>query len=378
MKALEEKLKSPVDIEFASDGRHFFLLQCRPQSYLEGAAPAHIPKNLPKEKILFLANRHISNGTVQDISHIVYVDPENYETLSSQASLLAVGRAVGRLNKLLPRRRFILMGPGRWGSRGDLRLGVKVSYSDISNTAVLVEIARQKGSYLPDLSFGTHFFQDLVEAEIRYLPLYPDEKGALFQEKFFREAPNILPRLLPEFAHLADSLKVIDVAEAAGGRALRVLMNAEADEAVGILVDPKVEPPSPQMPRETEAKKPENHWAWRLDMAQHVASQLDPGRFGVKAVYVIGSVKNATAGPQSDIDLLVHFQGTKKQRQELMLWLEGWSKCMDELNFQKTGYRSGGLLDPHIVTDQDIANKTSYAVKIGAVTDAARPLRLKE
>lgn len=61
-----------------------------------------------------------------------------------------------------------------------------------------------------------------------------------------------------------------------------------------------------------------------------------------------------------------------------MLWLEGWSKCLDEINFHKTGYRSGGLLDAHIVTDEDIANKTSYAIKIGAVTDAARPLRLKE
>ena len=378
MRILEEKLQSPVDIEFASDGRHFFLLQCRPQSHTEVGGPAYIPKDLPKERVVFLANRYISNGSVPDISHIVYVDPESYDSLSSQASFLAIGRAVGRLNKLLPRRRFILMGPGRWGSRGDLKLGVKVSYSDISNTAVLVEIARQKGSFLPDLSFGTHFFQDLVEAEIRYLPLYPDEKGAVFQEKFFREAPNILPRLLPEFADLADTVKVIDVSEASGGMALRVLMNAEADEAVGILVDPKVEPPSPLTPRETEAKRTENHWAWRLEMAEHVASQLDPERFGVKSMYVIGSVKNATAGPQSDIDLLVHFQGSRKQRQELMLWLEGWGKCLDEMNFHKTGYRSGGLLDAHIVTDEDIANKTSYAIKIGAVTDAARPLRLKE
>ena len=67
------------------------------------------------------------------------------------------------------------MGPGRWGSRGDIRLGVPVTYADISNAAVLIEIARQKGGYVPDLSFGTHFFQDLVESNIRYLPLYPDD-----------------------------------------------------------------------------------------------------------------------------------------------------------------------------------------------------------
>jgi hypothetical protein len=285
---------------------------------------------------------------------------------------------VGKLNKSLPRRRFILMGPGRWGSRGDIKLGVKVTYADISNTAVLVEIARKKGNYLPDLSFGTHFFQDLVEADIRYLPLYPDEPAAVFQEPFFSDSPNILPEILPEFSHLAETLKVIDIPGTTGGKVLRILMNADLDEAVGVLVDRAVEPAPRVAAKDAEAKKPSNHWAWRLEMAEHIASQLDGPRFGVKAMYVMGSTKNATAGPQSDIDLLVHFRGTKKQRQELMLWLQGWSLCLDEMNFQKTGCRSGGLLDVHIVTDDDVAKGAGHAARIGAVTDAARPLRLRD
>ena len=377
MQILEDKLQSPIDIEFASDGRHLYLLQCRPQSYQKGANPARIPKDLPKDRIIFLANRFVSNGSLPDITHVVYVDPERYESLSSQAAFLSVGRAVGRLNKLLPWRRFILMGPGRWGSRGDIKLGVKVSYSDISNTAALVEIARKKGNALPDLSFGTHFFQDLVEAEIRYLPLYADEPGTLFQENFLRDSPNILPRVLPEHADIADTVRVIDVPASTGGMVLRVLMNAELEEAVGFLVDPHINPPSPAPPKEMDLKRVENHWAWRLEMAEHIASSLDPGRFGIQAMYVIGSAKNATAGPQSDIDLLVHFRGTKKQRQDLLTWMEGWSLSLDEMNFQKTGFRTGGILDVHLITDEDIANRTSYAVKIDAVTDAARPLRLK-
>jgi hypothetical protein len=60
-----------------------------------------------------------------------------------------------------------------------------------------------------------------------------------------------------------------------------------------------------------------------------------------------------------------------------MTWMEGWSLSLDEMNFQKTGLRSGGILDVHMVTDEDIAKRTSYAVKIDAVTDAARPLQLK-
>jgi len=378
MRLLEDKLQSPVDIEFASDGESFYLLQYRPQSFMEGGGPAPIPKDLPQDRIIFRANRYISNGGLPDITHIVYVEPQAYNALSRESSLLAVGRAIGRLNKLLPRRRFVLMGPGRWGSRGDIKLGVKVSYSDISNTAALMEIARVKGGSLPDLSFGTHFFQDLVEAEIRYIPIYPDEHGTVFHESFFRDSPNILPRVLPEFADLADTLRVIDVPATTGGLVLRILMNADVDEAVGFLANPQLEPTPSALSRTPDRTRPENHWAWRLEMAEYIASMLDARRFGVQAMYVIGSTKNATAGPQSDIDLLVHFRGTPAQRQALMTWMEGWSLCLDKLNYLKTGYRGDGILDVHIVTDEDIAGKTSYAIKIDAATDAARPLRLKE
>jgi predicted nucleotidyltransferase len=374
---LQEKLKTPVDIEFASDGIDFYLLQCRPQSHPEGCAPAPIPKDIPEENILFSGNRYISNGRMPDISHIVYVDPQEYDELTDRSSLITVGRAIGRLNKLLPRRRFILMGPGRWGSRGDIKLGVRVTYSDINNTAALVEMARKKGSYLPDLSFGTHFFQDLVEAEIRYLPLYPDDEGTIFNERFFSQAGNILTEVLPECEFLANTVKLIDVPKSTDGHMLRILMNADLDKAVGILVDPSSDPVSITSLKGYGEKQSENFWAWRLQMAEHVASQLDPNRFGVKEFYVFGSTKNATAGPSSDIDILLHFQGSEKQRQELSLWLEGWSLSLDEINYRRTGYKTGGLLDVHIVSDEDIAKKTSYAAKIDAITDPARPLPMK-
>jgi pyruvate,water dikinase len=378
MQILEDALHTSVDLEFASDGKNLTLLQCRTQSSMEGSEPASIPKDPPPERILFLANRFISNGRLPDITHLVYVDPQRYDALSSEAKLLAVGRAVGRLNKLLPRRRFLLMGPGRWGSRGDIKLGVKVTYADISNTAALVEIAWSKGHHQPDLSFGTHFFQDLVEAQIRYMPLYPEEKGTIFQKQFLLESPNLLPQILPEFSDLADVIKVVDIPQSQGGMVLRVLMNADRDVALGIFAPPQPAYPLSPLQKETEKEKTFNHWAWRLEMAEHIAALLDGERFGVQALYLIGSTKNATAGPQSDIDLLLHFRGSKAQRRELILWLEGWSLSIDEMNFKRTGYRSGGLLDVHFITDEDIAQKTSYAIKIGAATDAARLLKLKE
>jgi pyruvate,water dikinase len=75
---------------------------------------------------------------------------------------------------------------------------------------------------------------------------------------------------------------------------------------------------------------------------------------------------------------LIHFRGSDEQLLEFRLWLEGWSLCLAEINYSRTGHQSEGLIDYHILTDDDIARKSSYAVKIGAITDAARPLVLKK
>jgi hypothetical protein len=374
---LREKLKMPVDLEFASDGRDLYLLQCRPQGATEGAAPVPIPRDLPQDRVLFTARRYVSNGQVSDVSHVVYVDPEAYAGLELDR-VREVGRAVGRLNRILPKRQFILMGPGRWGSRGDIRLGVPVTYADISNAAVLVEIARQKGGYLPDLSFGTHFFQDLVESNIRYLPLYPDDPEVVFNEAFFLNAPNALASLAPDFEGLAAVVRVIDVPRATDGRVLRVLMNGDLDEAVGLLAAPTPAGEAHVEPETSAEARPDDHWRWRLRMAQRVAALLDAERYGVKAAYVFGSTKNGTAGPASDIDLLLHVEGDDDRRRELAVWLDGWSRSLAEVNYLRTGYRAEGLLDVHYVTDADIAGGTNpFAAKIGAVTDAARPLPLR-
>jgi len=111
-------------------------------------------------------------------------------------------------------------------------------------------------------------------------------------------------------------------------------------------------------------------------MAERIAAELDPDRYGVQAMYVCGSVKNALARPGSDLDLILHVRGSEAQTQELLTWLDGWSRAMAEINYLRTGYRMDGMLDVHVVTDEDIGKKTSFAAKIGAVTDAARPLPL--
>jgi pyruvate,water dikinase len=156
-----------------------------------------------------------------------------------------------------------------------------------------------------------------------------------------------------------------------------VLMNADLDQAIGFLSPPQQKMGSVETEPAAIDRGTNEYWRWRFRMAQTIAADLDPRQFGVKAFYLIGSAKNATAGPASDIDLLLHFQGNDEQRKDLMLWLEGWSRCLGEINFLRTGYRTGGLLDVHLVTDRDIAERSSFAVKIDAITDPARKLPMK-
>jgi len=120
------------------------------------------------------------------------------------------------------------------------------------------------------------------------------------------------------------------------------------------------------------------HWLWRNEMVLKIAGKFDLGRFGVEAMYLIGSTKNATAGPASDIDIILHFKGDSSQEKELRAWFEGWSYCLSEINYGRTGYKTNGLIDLHIITDEDIARKDSFASMIGSLYDRAKLIKQRE
>ena len=109
---------------------------------------------------------------------------------------------------------------------------MKVNYADINHCSVLIEIAHRRGEYVPEVSYGTHFFQDLVEDGIYYLALHPDEGGVVFQEAFLANAPNALKEVSPRDADLAACLRVIRLSDAVPGRALHLAMDGEAGEAM--------------------------------------------------------------------------------------------------------------------------------------------------
>jgi len=220
LKRLETAYHYPVDVEFTvnftNEGKLMInLLQCRPLQTKGKRAAVTIPASVEPDKLLFRCQGYFMGGSISlDIKRIVFVDPKQYEALPLQQKY-DVARAIGALNKQITNRDdtgLLLLGPGRWGTTTP-SLGVPVSFSEINNVAVLGELACEGTNLVPDLSFGTHFFQDLVETDIFYIAIFPSHKGFSFNEKWFHSQPNRLESLLPEKAKYADVIKVIDLAD---------------------------------------------------------------------------------------------------------------------------------------------------------------------
>lgn len=238
LRTLERAYQTPVDTEFAlllddreGDGLTLTiaLLQCRPQSRLE-VQRVRLPKNVTAEQRIFKVDRVVPEGRVSDIDYVVYVDSAAYAALPKGGRRKEMAQLIGRLNNRLDDQTFILVGPGRWGSINS-ELGVPVTYSDIYNARALVEVF--EGGSTPEPSYGTHFFQDLVEARIYPLALAAEDET--FNGEFFQESPNSLSDLLPDDRHWSEVVRVIDVATATGGARLELVMDGEADQALAYL-----------------------------------------------------------------------------------------------------------------------------------------------
>jgi len=240
LKKLERHIGGPVDIEFSVEpymegGKASFqlsLLQCRRFNWREDLKPARIPADVAPSKRLFYSIYGVPNGEILNIEYIVFVDPIAYDRLSKADEKSSAARVISYLNRALSDKLFILIGPGRWGSN-DMNLGVKVTYGDIFHTKMLIEVAYEKGGYTPEVSYGTHFYLDLVEGRISVLPLYPDREQSVFDRGFLLENDNRLGEFLPQFAEFSDLIRVIHVPECTGGEYLQIRMNSEESTAIG-------------------------------------------------------------------------------------------------------------------------------------------------
>jgi hypothetical protein len=218
LSVLESRYQYPVDIEFTANftSRHGFvvnLLQCRPLQTKGRQSRFDVPTNISSDRILFESEGYFMGGNMsQDIKRIIYVRPEAYVRLPLGAKY-DIARSVGRLNREIVNQESsptLLLGPGRWGTTTP-SLGVPVSFSEISNVTLLGEIAYEGSNLMPELSFGTHFFQDLVESDITYAAIFPKNKSVIFNKEMLSKMPNMLTKYLPDAQKYEDSLQVCDV-----------------------------------------------------------------------------------------------------------------------------------------------------------------------
>jgi hypothetical protein len=244
LKLLETHYHSPVDTEFTVEVLNpntqkpdvrITLLQCRPQSHLRDSGQVKLPTELLEKDIIFSTQLMVPQGIVEGIGYVLFVSPEGYFNISTQAERTKLERAIGQLNAALEEEVFIAVGPGRWGTSTP-DLGVHVNYGDIYNTRSLVELSGESVGTSPEPSFGTHFFQDLMEANIYPLAVFLDDKDVIFNHDFFYKSPNRVLKFISIDKRLTRSLRLLAVKDFRPGHHMKLVMDGQQGRAVAYLV----------------------------------------------------------------------------------------------------------------------------------------------
>ena len=166
-----------------------------------------------EEEHLLLVSEGASMGLSRMIrlNLIVYVDPVAYYNLPYNEKY-RVAKAIGKVNWQYRNagKQLMLIVPGRVGTSSP-ELGVPTVFSDISEFDVICEVAESKAGYNPELSYGSHIFQDLVEAEILYTAVFENEQTKLYHPERLDCLPNITAEIIPEFADLEGIIRICDV-----------------------------------------------------------------------------------------------------------------------------------------------------------------------
>jgi hypothetical protein len=235
LRTLEDAYQNPVDIEFtvnfvAADRYKINLLQCRPL-HVQGAEITKLPSVTVHEsdRIVEAHGAIIGPSRLVRLDRFIYVTPRLYGELPL-ARRYEVARLLGRINQngRDDGGTTMLLGPGRWGTSSP-ELGIPVHFAEISRVSVLCEIVTMRENLIPDVSLGTHFLNELVEMNILYMALFPQQQRNYLNERFFLESPNRLLDLVPGAAEWHEMVRVIDANDVLDGEH-GVLLLADASE----------------------------------------------------------------------------------------------------------------------------------------------------
>ena len=220
MAEIQRVYQYPVDIEFtinlSEDGAYVInLLQCRPLQVFKDDGKTDMPETFSPDKVV-LECRDASMGLslTQKIDAVVYVDPVAYYEMP-YVDKTRVAKAIGQINWHFKQTgaHLILMVPGRVGTSSP-ELGVPTTFSDIDGFDAVFEIADSRAGYSPELSYGSHIFQDLVEAKILYTAVFENERTKKFKPEKIKALPEITSQIIQDTAHIAGILGVYDAAQA--------------------------------------------------------------------------------------------------------------------------------------------------------------------
>ena len=211
---LQSEYDHPVDIEytlnFSPEGEYLIdLLQCRPLTQTDGGESVTVPDPGANE-IPILETKGVSMGFSRYFTTdvIVMIDPVGYyrmpykDKYRVRSALSAVNWAFREQN-----RRLLLITPGRIGTSSP-ELGVPTSFADISEFNTIIEVSEKEAGYVPELSYGSHFFQDLVEAGILYSAVFRDDTTLIFDPELLLCGENRLGEYYPS-DNLEDIIHVI-------------------------------------------------------------------------------------------------------------------------------------------------------------------------
>ncbi|MDR1837797.1 MAG: PEP/pyruvate-binding domain-containing protein [Treponema sp.] len=200
LSTLEKAYEYPVDIEFTANFNQqgnfkFNLLQCRPLQTKGIGKAVNIPKP-GHGNIFFSSTGNFMGGNVRlPLDYCVFVKAEEYLALVERDKY-QVARIIGMLNQKLKGSNVMLIGPGRWGTTTP-SLGVPVHFSELCNMTALCEVSYRQGGLIPELSFGSHFFQDIVETGIFYAAIFEGEQNITFNPGYILDRENIYEEILP-------------------------------------------------------------------------------------------------------------------------------------------------------------------------------------
>ncbi len=220
LKMLQEHYGTPVDIEytinFREDGAFVInMLQCRPMSVWQAAAIRKIPE-IPREDTLFKIKRaFMGNNALLPIDVVVYISASAYHNYPYKEKA-SVANIVSAINKYYKDsgKNMLLLSPGRIGTSSP-ELGVPVAFADISNFKIICEYANPEIGFVPELSYGSHMFQDIVESEMFYIAIMGTKAAGtvIFNSDFFEGQESILPKIHDDAQNYDPIVKVYELQE---------------------------------------------------------------------------------------------------------------------------------------------------------------------